>query len=323
MKVLLKKLNLVALSFMLINIVSCSDKNDVVESIVSNTDTKVSNAQESITEVQNCKIFFTFEDAVAISNCAANAKYISYQDHGVYGEYEFQINEVLYGYIPEKTIYLFESDVDTVDYNYTFGKNMYTPGDEYILIMERDDSLFYDNPRYVLVTDDIYIPLKNVNKSIMHAEQIAEIVENRDSIDTSTLIKNIRKQNNSEFKNYEHKDTKYSKSDKLLDIVTEADLVLELKIDWLDIEGIFANVNTYNCTVVKVLKGETVERGYDGKIWVTLFKNSVEIGERYVIMLSKIGEDSTIYVQSSKKSIISANDSKTINEIKQIIDQKN
>ena len=279
--------------------------------------------EEENFEVQNEAVFLTFEDAIAISDCAANAKYISYQDSNYYVEYEFKINEVLYGDISEKTIYLFTlkgvTHVDTIDYNYNMGEDIYTPGDDYILIMSRTDLLFYDHPRYMSITD-IYMPLKDINKSTMYDKQIAEIVESSGKVDKSTLVKNIKKQNNSKFKNHKEKYPKYSKSDKLSDIVTEADLILKLKIDKCDSAGIFNNGNSYICTVLEVLKGGTIATADDGTIFVSLIKNSVKLNESYVIMLNKTGEDSTIYVQSSKKSIISANDSKTINEIKQIID---
>lgn len=55
--------------------------------------------------------------------------------------------------------------------------------------------------------------------------------------------------------------------------------------------------DTYNCTVLSVLKGET-----PGSITVAAFKNGMEIGEEYVVMVCR-GSSGT-YLLSSAKSLI-------------------
>ena len=289
-----------------------------------NSTVTTSNTQKPVTSVEAQEIFLTFDEAIAISNCAASAEFVSYIEYDDYVEYEFKVKDVLYGDIPENPIHLFsmkgESNVDKVNYNYDLGENIYTKGDEYILIMQRDDYIFYDYPHCMLITD-IYIPLKDITKSTMYGQPIKNFTGINSVDEIKKIIKDLSKLENDKVKHLKSEGIKYSKSDKMDEIVAESDLILELKIESLAIEGIYSNGNTYTCDVLKVLKGDKVNKNDDGKIMATLLKNSVKVGESYIIMLNKLGDDSLIYVQSSKKSIIPINDTKSISEIMQILDQ--
>lgn len=94
----------------------------------------------------------TFDQAIAISSCAVNAEFVQYYDMGWYVEYEFKVNEVLYGDVPYSTIFVFSmagnSSVET-DYSYSLGEDKYTENESYILIMMKNKSIFYEHDRYI------------------------------------------------------------------------------------------------------------------------------------------------------------------------------
>ncbi|MCL2322024.1 MAG: hypothetical protein FWC47_07975 [Oscillospiraceae bacterium] len=291
-----------------------------LNSASNTTNTTVSTqTPTTTTSAQASQIFLSFHDAVILSNCAVSAKFVSYIEYDTYVEYEFQVKDVLYG-TAEKTIYVSsmkgESSVDTVNNSYNLEGHIYTKGDDYILIMDRVDSILYAHPQYGL-SSDIYIPLKDINKSTTYGEPITELTGVTSVDEIKTILNNIKNTDDGSLDKYKYKPEKYSKSDKLTDIVPESDYILELKIDSLFAEGVVTIGNTYICDVINVLKGDNVVKNADGKIMVALLKNSVKVGETYIILLN--GDDSSIYVQSSKKSVIPISDTKSIDEIKQIL----
>ncbi|WP_349948403.1 hypothetical protein ABFV83_08200 [Lacrimispora sp. BS-2] len=109
--------------------------------------------------------------------------------------------------------------------------------------------------------------------------------------------------------------TTYTESTDMKTIVSEADLVLEVSIEDLKVEGLVHNGNTYTCDVTDIIKGDSLQKGEDGKILVTFLKGSVEIGGKYVVAVNRVGKDSIIYTQSSKNSVISVDDNKLLDEI--------
>ncbi|NLI62232.1 MAG: hypothetical protein GX362_02345 [Methanosarcinaceae archaeon] len=271
---------------------------------------------ETIANVTAQKTFLTFPEAINLSDCIVVAEYLSYNtSNEYYTEYKFKIKDVLRGEVSENEIYLFEvkgkNIVDNINYVYETGNNQhdYKVGNDYVLILEKTDSLFYDKTRYRSVTD-IFIPLNDIGKSTMYGKQISEIAvkgkkEFKDYINT--------------FKNTSTKDTKdtkkpYTESNDLKEIINESDLVLKVKITGLMVEGTLHNGNTYYCNVINVLKEDDFKNLKENdNIRVTLMKGSVNVGEEYIVILNRINKKSLIFTQSSKRSVISLNDTNTVN----------
>jgi hypothetical protein len=68
--------------------------------------------------------------------------------------------------------------------------------------------------------------------------------------------------------------------------------------------------------VLEFLKGEskvTLENRSD--IAITLMKDSIQIGETYIIIANKISDESAIFTQSSLHSIVSPKDTDAIAKI--------
>lgn len=303
MRKILKKVSLAIVLLVMINNVGCS-KNHY--------------SDDSSITVESEEEFISFEKAIEISDCAVNAEYVSYLDKGNFVEYEFKINDILYGDVPETTIYVFSmkgtSHIEEIDFTYDIGNDEYTEGDEYLLILEKNDSLFYEHVRYMLVTD-IFIPLKNLEESSMYDQMIE--FNHKDTfssvIEVNDYVKSIKNSNKSISLAEER--FLYTKSDNMKIIVLEADMVLEVTIDELFVEGLVGNGDTYTCSVLDIIKGNSLQKGEDGKILVTFLKGGVEVGGEYVVMLNKVGDESIIYTQSSKNSVVPVEDEDLINEI--------
>ena len=310
MRDILKKISIAIVILIMVFNVGCAKNNDIVAG---------SNTIESEEE------FRTFEEAIEISDCAVNAEFISYHDKGDFVEYEFNVKEVLYGDVPEKNIFLFSmkgtSHVEEIDFTYDLSDNKYKTGEEYLLIMEKNDSLFYEHVRYILVTN-IFIPLTNTKESTMYGQRIT--VNDKSKLiqadEINKYVENIKKMSKSSSVVDAIKPS-YTNSADMITIVSEADLILEVSIEDLKVEGLVHNGNTYTCDISDIIKGDSLEKGEDGKILVTFLKGSVEVGRRYVVAVNKVDMDSIIYTQSSKNSVIPVDDKKILDEISSYIQE--
>ena len=280
--------------------------------------------EELETSSYNSIVYMTFEEAVLRSNSGVIAEFISVAHiTDDYVEFEFHVNDVIYGNVPEQTILLREAvgiaHIEEIEYSYSLGENVYTAGQKYILVMQRHDSLFYDYPIYVL-SSNIIIPLDDIENSAMYGREIASF-SSIDFIDASSiiqLIKDIRTSNTVDTFGDED-NARYTDSDAIAEIAYESDIVLEVLIESLFVEG-HHNGNTYISKIINVLKGGQINTNEDDRVFVVLMKGSVEIGQSYIVILNRVGEHSLVYTQSSMRSVISPDDAYSINELNQALE---
>ena len=247
----------------------------------------------------------SFEEAVALSDCIAIAQYRS---HDRIYEYSFQVKEVLQGKTAEKEIHLFEYTED--------GKanSDYIVGDDYLLIMTKEDSLFYDYPLYFPVSK-LVVPLGHVEDSKMSGESFsAEAIH--------SLLEQLRNKPQRQAKTALQSapieaDKPYISATDFTAIVNESDVILEVKVTDLLVEGIH-NSATYTCAVQDVLAGGPIANS-DGYIYITLINGSVKIGNTYIVMVNRVEKDSWIYTQSAKNGVIPVSDTEAVAQVKGII----
>ena len=261
------------------------------------------------------EMYVTFDEAVEMCDCAVVAAFASYKDAGTYVEYTFSVKETLRGEV-EDTIHVRDSKgfttVEGTDIQYKNGEDVYTEGEDYILIMQKGDSLFYEYPEYQVLTN-IFIPAADPSKSTMQGEPLTEVA-GLDAEGIKNQIRRARAVNAAPAKDY-------TTATDLPTIVAESDLVLKVNITDIAVESEFANCNTYYCDVQQILKGGSVETSEErGDIMVTLTKESVEVGKTYVLLLNRIDETSILYTQSSLGSVIPSGDTETVSEIQRLIE---
>lgn len=262
----------------------------------------------------------TFTEVLEEIDCAAVGKLVSYESHAQtdgYTEYTFEVTDVWRGEA-EDTIHVFSAaemvSVEGTENSYETGNNIYSVGEEYVLIMSKLDSLFYEYPHYGFYAD-VYIPVNDTSKSTIQGRPLEEV-----SGLNISAIKTLIQNTNAKMSDSTQNEQNYTTATDLPTILQETDLVLEVKVTELFVESEYANSNTYYCDVLNVLKGGSVTKSEErGDIMITLMKGSVEIGETYVVLVNQVGEDSLIYTQSSTNSVIPSNDTETINEIQSLI----
>ena len=263
---------LIAGIIIMLSTFGCEDSKHMVSTKDGEVISQPFNSEYAVVNEETRKLeSLTFEEKIASSSCAAVAEFVSQHNDGEYMELEFRIEELLYGYIPEQHIYLFcrkdETPLTITGDPYFDSENRYIAGQPYILIMRREDMLFYDHPRYLL-SGNIFIPLDNLEQSTMDGQKISAL-EEYEHVDGQGIIERIKEireltYTGGEFTEYDH-DLRYSTSEQISEIVAESDFVLEINIEYLLIEG-FHNGNTYICDIVQILKGDSVTTDEEGKI---------------------------------------------------------
>lgn len=107
-----------------------------------------------------------------------------------------------------------------------------------------------------------------------------------------------------------HPDTKdivinndYCRSDDLKEIYDYASVVISVRITGI-VDNTAADRTSYTFEVKDVLKGTV-----NGEQWVTAFKDSMTVGEEYILLLDKPEETSVFYIMCSPRSILAASGS--------------
>jgi len=241
---------------------------------------------------------YSFDEIVERSDYIVIAEYLS-SKIDMHGElsFEFTIKDVLQGDAPEKAIHVYSSS-----------NVLFQPGDDYLLVLVKYDTLFDVYPKFVLL-GDTYIPVAEISVSTMYDEPIP--VEKIESL--------LQKRNSVQLQSFDEEEKSYTDATDFPSIIQESDFIMEIKVLNMEVEGVYHNGNTYNCEVLNVQKGNLIDAYPNNGIMITLMKGSVTEGGTYIVMINQVDEHSLIYSQSSMKSVIPLSDTKTINEVKNII----
>jgi len=251
----------------------------------------------------------SFDQAIEASNCAVSAVFNGEHVNNNYNELEFSVNEILYGYVPEKTIMVFQTTEqnhdDTINYSGSDG-HIYKKGEVYNLVLDRSDSLFYDHPRYSFISN-IFIPVSDKSDAVSMNGKPIKVKDDSLSQDTvANYLKSTGKSKSNSAQVRKSIDIPFTTATDLSDIIPSSDYIMEVTVKNLIVEGVVHNGNTYACDIISVLNGGTPTTNDSNEILVTFLKGSVKLGGSYIVMLNQLGDDSVIYVQSSKNSVISS-----------------
>lgn len=243
----------------------------------------------------------TFEDAVMLSDVAVLAEYIETLTHDYYVEHVFRVKDCYYGKVDEEIIYVASgvglSVVPDLDYSYRMEECVYELGKDYILILNKHQSIMYDHDRYINVTN--LMLNESDKKYTLYSEDIL-FSEFNSFADYLLSFRSVAF-------TVDDQDVKtYADVEQELALVSE--FIAELSIEALYLEGVVHNGNTYVCSIVELHKGNVQDTCEDGTILVVIKKNTVEIGERYVVGFSQVDEHSVIYSQSTEDGVVPVGD---------------
>lgn len=239
----------------------------------------------------------TFEELILRSDVAIVGEYIEKIEHESYMEKKFKVKECLYGDVTDSEIYLYSNigtgHITEIDYTYKYGADIYEVGMDYILIMERNQSVMYDHDRYLLAAD-VFLS-ENNNEYSLYSQSI--------DIPTETAVKDYICSIYNSVPHPDVVDVPVSYENEIQEMVGESEYVGTVRILELVNEGKVHNGNVYRCTVDSLSKGSNLNTNDDGTILIVILKNTVEIDNNYIIGFSPVDEGSLIYTQSTDTSV--------------------
>lgn len=197
-----------------------------------------------------------------------------------YSDLEFEIVSVLRGNVNEKSIFVFQ---------------------EKTLVLERHSLVYYEHDRYFL-TGDLYLPRKNLSDSTMYGQSLHLHSESldlkykttRDLLDSiDAVVKDVPVEN-------AFFGSRFTKSDKIADVVNFADTVLVVKPVELLSENEIDRTVVYKCEVLDVLDGELELDA----ILVVFFAESVKTGTDYIVNAVRVEPNSLIFTLASRENSV-------------------
>lgn len=239
----------------------------------------------------------TFEELILKSDVAIVGEYVEMIEHESYIEKKFKVKECLYGDVTDSEIYLY-SNIGTghiieIDYTYEYGADIYEVGMDYILIMEKYQSVMYDHDRYMLDTD-VFL-CEDKNEYSLYSQSI--------DIPTETAVKDYICSIYNSVPHPAVVNVPVSYENEIQEMVGESEYVGTVRILELVNEGKVHNGNVYRCTVESLSKGSNLNTYDDDTILIVILKNTVEIDNSYIIGFSPVDEGSLIYTQSTNTSV--------------------
>lgn len=181
--------------------------------------------------------------------------------------------------------------VPYVDY---YPEKLYEEGKTYLLLLQRFSSVYYEHDTYYVLSEQIISSSDSTWGQAATKAKAASLTE--DKTPTYSI-------------------EKYTTSKDISEIIDFSDNIFVVSIDSIFAESTVYPTTVYNCTVTGTVKG-TPEN--DGKILITLFNDTVEVGGEYVCMLSG-SEGSIIYTLAAEDGVYPVDSSAT--EIKNLLNE--
>lgn len=247
--------------------------------------------------IQAYESFLSFEDLVHNSNVAIVGEYVETIEFDSYTEKKFKVKECLYGDVGDSEIYLYSNIgmgyIEEINYTYELDADIYKTGTDYILVMEKLQSVMYDHDRYMLSTD-VFL-CEETNEYILYSQPI----DFPGDMPIKEYIISLHQLNDSV--NADNSDNSYQCD--LEKMLNESSFVGQVMVQELVNEGKTHNGNTYRCVVKSLYKGGSLNTYDDGTILVVILKNTVKLNNTYVIGFSPVSENSLIYSQATDFSV--------------------
>ena len=316
---------LLSFLFLLTCMVGCGDVNN---SEISNSGTEsnqIGGSQENETETQDSQqviyasvIEMTFEECVANATNILSAKYLGVSIEGSLAYLSFQPISQIKGEVEEET-FLVVKCLDTIyttttGYQYAGDYSRYVEGEEYLLVLEKRVSVYYDRDRYYVV-GDIFISKDAESTGTMFGTVEMDQFVTGDIGDVNSyggIISYVTELSQKFPADKENDDKGYIRSSDLQEIVAESNYIFKVKVVEYDGGAASNNTERFYCEISSRLKGFDSRN----KVLIVFSAGTVEIGDECIVMLDKPGEYSLFYILSSKNSVYPTSDTESIAIIK-------
>lgn len=294
-----KTLGIIAIISVLTSFAACSNKREAPQTSVETTAPALEYADNSYDEDS-----FAYYDLVDMDfNEAINGCFsvVSARCDGLVSdseelrEYEFTLENVICG---EKMPETFRVTMPKGTFECTDGSRftsadmIYKTNSSYFLPLKKDSSVFYDYDLYYPVAQ-VFAELDENGGFIDPKIQGRALTEAKSLTDFDSFVKTravVFAQPEDEI------GTPFTRSKNLSEIISATEYILEVEIDSINYN--FADDRTtYKCNIIDRLKANNDK---DKWLLAVLPKDCAEVGEKYLLLLNRCGEDSYLFVISSR-----------------------
>lgn len=157
----------------------------------------------------------------------------------------------------------------------------YKAGKTYMLFLNKHSSVYYDHDKYTQL-GGLYIPENDAKWKNYHTQVTQIAAASRNSPTEST-------------------EKRYTDATDIDEVIAFSENIFVVRIDSVLAVSTVGPTTVYNCTVLKTVKNTP---NGNGKIYITLFNDTVSVGGEYLVLLAETGETSLIYGLSSSDSSV-------------------
>lgn len=287
----MKKMVWLVILIVLISVAGCSEKKN-----------------ETVSGLEFLLEACTIEELVQNSNAAIIGEYIETIEYESYIEHKFAVKEILYGQVSDAEIYLAVNRgtayVSEYGYSYAMGTDSYIQGKEYLLVMEKTESIMYEHDRYTMY------PSLMLCESDQEYTLYSQSIEIPDNMSVKEYILSLT--NSAGLQSTTENTVVYQ--DSIDEMIGMSEYVGTVRIVELYFESEGHNGNTYRCTVESLAKGTGLNTYDDGTILLVIMKDTVEVGETYIIGFSPVEENSRVHMQTTVNGVFE-DSSELLNDI--------
>jgi len=227
-----------------------------------------------IVDLDGSKEVLNFEELVSGATHILNAEYIGVHSSEYQTSLMFKPNRLIKGDVKDNIIYL------NFNLSSRYEEIKYTAGENYLLFLEKNRSVYREHDIYVQ-RGEHYISSTSNDWENFH-EQTLDIMSRLKSTAPEVY------------------GNEFTTSSSIKDILNVSPNIFKVEIADIFTESTITPTTVYKCNVINVIQGNT----FDTKdVLITLFNDTVKIGEKYVVLLADSRESHPVYTLSSKNSI--------------------
>jgi hypothetical protein len=261
------------------------------------------NSQANLRHIEADKIELTDSEVMSNATHIVDAVYIGEQITKYGSELIFEPVAVIKGDIGGEDLNLIyvqplETHSSASMFN-TDNSVPYIKGEEYMLFLEKNISVYYEHNKYVQIGEMI-ISAEDDQWDEYHTKA-SDVIAQTENIAPSSY------------------GVKYSDSTEVKELIDFSSNIFVVKVTNIYAESTLAPTTVYNCTVTKVVRGVPAE---SGNILITFFNDTVKTSEEYLVLLADASETAPVYTLSSQKNCVySVDDVKLTSDLELLLKQ--
>lgn len=247
--------------------------------------------------------YLSFEDSLSLSTDIVAAEFLGYDEQELYTELAFRVEEVLRGEAqPGETLFVFElpAVVELTDeLRYTTGEDDYVPGARYLLVLEREVSVYFAHDRFHLLGNS-RIPLTDGAACTRYGQPLSAtsaLPAEATGLEVEAAVAAAC----AALPAPEMPARRYTTSDDPDEIAAASeDILVVTTLEALP-PGKLNGTQSYRCRVEAVRRGGTAA---GETVIVVFFADTVAAGETVLVLANRSHPDSLVYTLSSARSVL-------------------